>query len=180
MTPRAIVPASDLSRPQRRWLGQIALEVFFSQLFTLDQALLDLRPARFGVDGNGDAVWHPRPLYVRWEPQFLAGLRDAYAGFFLNENARLQSGLADLGLSEGGAHLLHHLGEGNQRGVRFRASDLCSDLHAMAAHHVVDRTPLHRSFAAFGLYLGSLHELLEGLDLSFDVRSAFMRSHRAR
>lgn len=171
-----LIPPSDLSRPQRRWLGQVALELYFTQLFSLDQALLDLRPARFGIDLGGDAIWQPRPLYFRWEPRFLSGLRDVYAGFFLGQEARMQSGLADLGLSTDGHLFLRHLGDGNQRSVRFRSSDLQTTLHDMAVHHAMDRTALHQSFAAFSLYVASLYELLEHLERAFDVRTAFMRS----
>ena len=72
--------------------------------------------------------------------------------------------------------LTEHLGNGNQRSVRFNSAKLRSTLRGMSVHSRSADDVLHRNFVAFGLYVASLHELLESLDLAFDVRSAFMRS----
>ncbi|HSN82875.1 MAG TPA: hypothetical protein VLS88_09885 [Polyangiales bacterium] len=171
-----LVQHDALSRPQRRWLGQVALELYFTQLFRSDTAILDLWPSHFGADGAGDAVWSPRPLYLRWDPTFRAGLQNVYAGFFLEKQERLDQGLRQLGLGRSAEPLLAHLGEGNQRSVRFGRAKLDSTLQAMASVRPPAHETLHRNFIAFGLCLMSLHELLGSLDLAFDVRAAFMRS----
>jgi hypothetical protein len=178
--PPLLVEHDTLSRPQRRWLGQVALELYFTQLFRAEVAILDLWPSHFGVDGTGDAVWSPRPLYIRWDPEFRDGLRNVYAGFFLERKKHLEEGLGQLGLGRSAEPLLAHLGEGNQRSVRFDRSKFDSTLRAMARAHRPEHGTLHRNFIAFGLYLTSLHDLLGSLDLAFDVRSAFMRSYRER
>ena len=175
---RPIVPTLDLTRPRRRWLGQLALELYFTQLFRSDSAILDLSPSRFGVDDAGDAVWCPRPLYVQWEPDFLRGVRDLYAGFFLGDDQRFGFGIKQLGLGSAGGRLLQHLGGDNQRGVRFSVAKLQSALREISAARTKEDGTLHRNTIAFGLYVASLHELLESLDLAFDARSAFMRTHR--
>jgi len=169
---------SNLTRPQRRWLGQLALELYFVQLFRSESAILDLRPSRLGVDSERDAVWCPRPLYLQWDRQFLQALRDLYAGFFLGNDQRFRRGVSDLGLGTSGAQLLRHLGDGNQRSVRFRSADLRSTLREISATRSAEEPGLHGNFVAFGLYAASLHDLLESLDLRFDVRSAFMRTYR--
>ena len=176
----SLVEHDALSRPQRRWLGQVALELYFTQLFRAEVAILDLWPSHFGVDGAGDAVWSPRPFYLRWDPEFRDGLRNVYAGFFLERKKHVAEGLRQLGLGRSAKPLLEHLGEGNPRSVRFDRSKLDSTLRAMARVHRPEHGTLHRHFIAFGLYLTSLHELLGSLDLAFDVRSAFMRSYRER
>ncbi len=176
---RQVVAPSDLTRPQRRWLGQLSLELYFTQLFRSDAAVVDLWPSRLGVDVGGDAVWYPRPLYLQWDPEFLQALRDVYAGFFLGNDACFRNGIGQLGLDSSGALLLQHLGEGDQRGVRFSATKLQSTLLEMSANRSTQDGSLHRNFIAFGLYVVSLHELLESLGLAFDVRSAFMRSYHA-
>jgi len=169
---------SNLTRPQRRWLGQLGLELYFAQLFRRESAIVDLRPSRLGVDSSRDAVWSPRPLYLQWDPQFLQALRDVYAGFFLGDGERFRGGVSQLGLGSSGTALLGHLGEGNQRSVRFCSSNLRSTLGEIHALRSAADAPLHRNFVAFGLYVASLHALLESLDLRFDVRSAFMRTYR--
>jgi hypothetical protein len=175
---RQLVPPLDLKRPKRRWLGQIALELYFTQLLRSDSAILDLSPSRLGVDDAGDAVWCPRPLYVQWDPDFLQGVRDLYAGFFLGDDQRFGFGIKQLGLGSAGGRLLQHLGGGNQRSVRFSVAKLQSTLREISAARTKEDGTLRGNTIAFGLYVASLHELLESLDVAFDVRSAFMRTHR--
>lgn len=173
----ALLVSSDLKRTQRRWLGQLTLELYFAQVFRSSTALLDLWPSRIGINNAGDAVWNPRPYYVRWAPNFINPLRDVYAGFFLGDQQRFEGGLEKLGLGSAGGLLLRHLGEGNQRGVRFSSARLQSTLREMSSLPLGGQGRPHRNFAAFALYVGSLHEFLESLDTMLDVRSAFMRSY---
>ena len=173
-----LIRAGDLKRSQRRWLGQVSLQLYFSQLLLGDTAVIDLWPSRLGIDSAGDAVWSPRPVYLKWDPRFLRPLRDLYAGFFLEDQARFDSGVNELGLGSAGGLLLRHLGGGNQRGVRFSSSQLQSMLREISAQPPGHGAGLHRNFAGFGLYVASLHALLESLDSKFDVRGAFIRSYR--
>lgn len=177
-TPK-LTPHEDLSRSQRRWLGQLALELYFTQLFRAEVAIVDLWPSRLGVDGSGDAVWKPRPFYLRWDPRFRDGLRDVYAGFFLDDRDRFDLGVFELGIGTGAPALLRHLGDGNQRSVRFGSDELGSMLGDMRKHRKDNDPPLHGNFMALGLSLVALHDLLGSLDMAFDVRAAFMRSYPA-
>jgi hypothetical protein len=163
-----------------RWLGQLALELYFTQLFRSDSAVLDLSPSRLGVNDAGDAVWCPRPLYVQWDPDFLQGVRALYAGFFLGDEQRFGFGIEQLGLGSAGGRLLQHLGQGNQRGVRFSVAKLQSTLREISVARTKEDGALHRNTIAFGLYVTFLHEFLESLELAFDVRSAFMRTQRGQ
>lgn len=173
-----LVPSADLKRTQRRWLGQLVLQLYFTQLFHGDTALIDLWSSRLGINNEGDAIWTPRPFYVRWDPEFIGAVRDVYAGFFVDDQAQFRSGLRKLGVEAAGGLVLRHLGEGTQRGVRFSTAQLHSTLREISDLNLSRDGTLRRNFVAFGLYLLSLHELLESLDCSLDVRSAFMRSYR--
>ena len=177
---QGVLPPTELSQSQRRWLGQLALGLYFVQLFRSDTALVDLWPSRWGIDATGDAVWAPRPLYVRWDPVFLNAVRDVYSGYFGDDDPSFRSGLERLRLGAAGEVLLRHLGGGHQRSVRFRANDLQTTLREIVSHRPSHANGLHRNFVPFGLYLASLHELLASLDLAFDVRGAFMRATAAR
>ena len=177
---QTLVSPADLKRPQRRWLGQLALELYFAQIFRSDAAVLDLWPSRFGVDADGDAVWRPRPIYVRWDATFQTGLRNVYTGLFLENEARFEHGLAALKLGSAGDALRSHFGDGDQRSVHFESTKLHTMLEEMAMRRRDGRGPLHRNFMAFGLYIAGLYELLESLDRAFDVRNAFARVYRER
>lgn len=174
----ALVPAAELKRTQRRWLGQLVLQLYFTQLFRCDTAMLDLSPSRLGINVEGDAVWTPRAFYVRWDFDFLRGLRDVYAGFFADDQTQFRAGLRNLGVEAADELLLRHLGGETQRSVRFSRAELHSTLQEICDLRTSGAGTLHRNFVAFGLHIASLHELLESLDCSFDVRSAFMRSQR--
>lgn len=172
-----IVAHGDLSRSQRRWIGQLALELYFTQIFRSEVAAIDLWPSRLGVDSNGDAVWAPRPFYLRWDPPFREGVRNIYAGFFLEDQERFELGVRQLGLGEGAQALVAHFGDGNQRSVRFGVESLRATLESIAQQRSSRSGQLHPNFAAFGLYLVALHELLGSLDMAYDVRAAFMRTY---
>jgi hypothetical protein len=172
-----LTPLEALSRSQRRWLGQVALELYFVQLFRSDVAILDLWPSRLGVDEAGDALWAPRPFYVRWDATFQRAVQDVYAGFFLENRHRFDRGVRGLELGDAADALVGHFGDGNQRNVRFGSEVIQLTLTHLAKLRAGDETPLHPNFIAFGLYLLSLHKLLETLDMRFDVRAAFKRSY---
>jgi hypothetical protein len=139
--------------------------------------MLDLWPSRLGVDEAGDAVWSPRPFYLRWDSRFQQGLRDVYAGFFLEHEERFDRGVSRLGIGSAASVLVDHFGGDNQRSVRFGPDRLRQTLSTMSTRRPQNDISLHPNFAAFGLYLTALHELLGSLDVRFDVRAAFMRSY---
>ena len=177
--PRLVEP-EDLTRAQRRWIGQVALQLYFTQLFHSDSAVIDLWPSRLGIDAAGDGIWNPRPIYLRWDPSFLSAVRDMYAGVFLGDDQRFGYGIEQLGLGSASELLRRHLGKDDQRCVHFRVSTLQSTLRDMSAARTNRDEAPHRNFIAFGLCLASLHALLESLGLAFDVRQAFMRAHRGK
>lgn len=177
---QTLVAPSDLKRPQRRWLGQLALELYFAQIFRGETAVVDLWSSRFGVDADGDAVWRPRPIYIRWDATFQRGVRNVYAGLFLENEARFEHGIATLKLGPAGEALRRHFGDGDQRSVHFESAALQTMLQEMATRSRDRNGPLHRNFMAFGLYIAGLYELLESLDRAFDVRNAFARIYRER
>lgn len=170
-----LVPA-DLSEPLRRQTGDRILEIYFTQIFAGDETILDLRADSFSASDGSKLHWRPKAFYVQWQADFLTGLRDLYAGFYLDDDPRFESGLLQLGLQDSGDALVSHLGSGDQRSVRFETSAFHSSFHDtfMACR---DRgVALHRNFLALGIYLVCLYDVLESLDLEFDVRGAFNRT----
>jgi hypothetical protein len=175
---------SDGIRPDappdvRRALGQRALEVYFGQLFSGDEALLDLRFANWSLDASdGEPVWGPRPLWVGWEPDFLSGIRDLYGGFFHGDDALYTRGVVRLGLGDAGDLLRAHFGAGDQSAVRFDSAVFQTTFHDVFVRCRDEGVALHPNFLPLGVYLATLYDLLEGLDQAFDVREAFNRATR--
>ncbi len=161
----------------RRRLGQRALEVYFAQLLRLDSAILDLRAARFAMsDPSAAPCWFPRPFFVTWDRAFLEGVRALYEGFYREDDARFGEGLERLELEDAGDVLRAHFGTGNQREVVFRSAVFHSSFHDVFVRCRDNGVSLHRNFLALGLYLACLYDLLEALEIPFDVRDAFERA----
>lgn len=168
---------SSLSEPARRASGQGILELYFNQIFASEHTILDLRASSFSVVDSGRLLWHPRSFYVEWQSEFLHGLRDLYAGFYLDDPSRFERGLGTLDLEHAGDLMLSHLGGEDQRKVRFQIGAFQSSFHEMFLRCRDRGVSLHRNFIALGIYLVCLYEVLESLDLEFDVRDAFERSY---
>jgi hypothetical protein len=178
-------PVADagLDESARRQVGQRALEAYFAQIYTAEATILDLRAARFGIPLGVDPtlappIWFPRPFWIRWEPEFLAGVRDLYAGFYLDDDTRFAQGTEALDLQAAGAVLRRHFGAGDQRRVRFESRIFHSTFHDAFVCCRDAEVMLHPNFLALGVYLACLYDLLEALDLEFDVREAYERGAR--
>ncbi|MGB5694107.1 MAG: hypothetical protein WBM46_00510 [Polyangiales bacterium] len=166
---------TELPESSRRRVGQHVLEIYFGQVFAGDHAVLDLRADAFATGDADVLLWRPRAFYVQWQPDFLDGLRALYAGFYKDDTAQFERGLAQLGLEDSGEVLLSHLGSGDQRKVRFETSAFHSSFHETFLSCRDKGVALHRNFLALGIYLVCLYEVLESLGLEFDVRDAFER-----
>ncbi|MBT8481017.1 MAG: hypothetical protein HKP36_05470 [Myxococcales bacterium] len=172
---RGLVPA-ELSEDARRQTGDRILEIYFTQIFAGDETILDLRGDSFSTSEGASLQWRPKAFYVQWQSDFLQGLRDLYAGFYLDEEARFEAGLHRLGLQTSGDALVSHLGSGDQRSVRFETSAFHTSFHDTFLACRDRGVALHRNFLALGIYLVCLYDVLESLELEFDVRGAFERS----
>ena len=161
----------------RRALGTCALEIYFGQLASADVALLDLRKGRLVSDGDTPPgyLWGPGTLWLRWDADFLPAVRELYLGFYRDDDALFQAGVAKLGLQPAADVLKKHFGEGDQTAVRFRTDVFHSTFHEVFVRCRDEGRALHRNFLALGVYLACLYDGLEALDVSFDVRGAFER-----
>ncbi len=167
------VAEGELDEEAARALGQRALEVYFAQIFASDVSIVDLRSSRWASGDGTAAFWAPRPMWVRWESDFLAGMRDLYRGFYRDDDAAFARGVAQLDLGEAGDVLRKHFGAGDQRAVRFHTEVFQSTFHEAFLRCRDAGVKLHRNFLVLGLYLACLYDLLETLGLEFDVRAAY-------
>ncbi len=172
-----LVPSHDGAQEpgDERALGQRILEVYFGQLFASDATILDLRGARWASSADADAPsWFPRALWIRWQPEFLAAVRDMYRGFYCDDDALFDRGIQALRLEPAADVLRAHFGEGDQREVRFETRVFHSSFHEVFVRCRDEGVTLHRNFLALGLYLACLYDGLEDRG-PLDVRDAFER-----
>lgn len=153
-------------------VGRSILALYFRQLFDPDPALLDVRRERFDTEG-ADLVWSPLPLYVDWDETFLDGVRSMYHGFYAEDRAEFEAGLATLDLQGMGDLFLRHFGDGRQRAVTFEMDHFYESFHDVLGRCADQNRSLHYNFAMLGLYLACLYDHLEQLGGEYDVRGVF-------
>ncbi len=173
-------PVERLDAATRARRGSRVLTLYFHQLLHREVTLLDLRADRFGEE-DACTTWRPGWLYVRWDPPFLAGLRDLYGGYYTGDTPRFDTAIAGLSLGPARHVFLSHFGGGDQRDVRFDRATFVRTFHdAFVACRDAPGppAPLHGNFLALGLYLATLYEHLERLGLPFDVRAAYAAAAR--
>lgn len=152
--------------------GQAVLRLYFAQLAHLDSAALDLRHTHFS-GAAGVLQWVPAPLFSRWQPEFLRGVRDLYAGFYRDDSARFEGAAEQLGLTPALDLFVQQFGDGDQRSVVFEQEAFKSSFHSIFVRCRDAGVTLSGSFIGLGVMLGALYEHLSTLGVPLDVRSAF-------
>jgi hypothetical protein len=182
----AFAPVSSLPREARAAHGERVLQLFFLQLLGSPEALLDLRAERFRIPAgtaggtaggpaggpSGVCTWWPAPVFVTWEPAFLAALRSMYRGFYGGGPEELKRGLTALGLEVAEDIFQEHFGR-ETRAVRFDLSHFQRTFHAAFVRCRDAGRQLHGNFLPLGLSLACLYQHLEQLDVPLDVQGAF-------
>jgi hypothetical protein len=152
--------------------------LFFHQLFGEGDTLLDLRGSALRDETPG-LRWTPAPWVARWDPGFLAGLRDVYSGFYTDAPHTFRAGLAALGIASCEDLFREHFGS-DQHAHVFRTKAFVSTFHKVFVRCREQGIELHADFLPLGIYLACLHDALDARAAPVDVRSAFEHATRAR
>lgn len=161
-----------MARDQPR--GDAVLELYFAQLLRDDPVVLDLRHDAFEPRGRL-LEWKPAPLFVRFEPKFLAAIRHLYAGFYGDDDDTFDHGLKALGLTSAKDVMRAQFG-GDQTHVTFRLATFRDTFHEIFERAKSAKAKLHPDFLPFGAYLACLYEHLEQLGGAYDARGAYLRA----
>jgi len=87
----------ELNDQQRSLLGEVILELYFTQVLSSGPLFLDLRLSHFGRE-HDQWTWLPGNLWGEYSPGFARGLREVYRGFYEHSPLQLRHGLTELGL----------------------------------------------------------------------------------
>lgn len=164
------VQPGEAADPKAR--GRVVLELYFSQIFATDAAVLDLRESAFDFKG-AKVAWNPKPLFYKWDPEFLEAIRQMYRGFYRDDEGEYMAGLAALDLEHAKGAFKAHFGAGAQDAVQFSLATFKKSFQTVFESCKKHKTRLHPDFFALGAYLLCLYEHLESLDVPLDVRGAF-------
>lgn len=160
-----------MSETQKVEFGEKVLSLYFNQFLKKPEAILDLRLSSFGENN----LWSPKPIYYRWNRQFLEGMRGLYLGFYSNNRELMREGLKKLNLAHAEDIFQNHFGEGDQDSNLFTFSHFKKSLHALFVSCKEQKAKLPPDFFAFGFYLLCLYENLEKLGVKLNVRRVFNR-----
>ena len=151
---------------------EAVLRLYFYQLFSGGEALLDLRRRSFSRQ-RGALVWDPNPLYVQWHPAFLRQIRALYSGFYDADDRKYRTALEDLGIFPAEALFREHFGGNHTRATRFAVENFRRTFHRAFALCQQAKTQLHPNFVPLGICLAGLYRHLEQMGGAYDVLTAF-------
>jgi hypothetical protein len=156
--------------------AQKVVTLYFHQLWTGEAAIIDLRASALTEDPH-DAeriIWHPGSMWTVWDEDFRAHLRDVYAGFYGDDRSRFESGLEALGLGGASELFERHFGE-DLEATRFELEDFIGTFHDIFLFCRERNIELAGEFLSLGIYLATLYENLDRLDVTVNVRRCVER-----
>lgn len=171
-------PDANFDREGKDYDGQYLLVLYFHQFFDSTESIIDIGPERFGTK-DGKLVWAPRRVYIKWDDEFLEGIRKMYSGFYGEDDVLFEKGLATLNLQGMGDLFRKHFGNGKQHVVTFDVEKFHDTFEEILLRCKAENRSLHPNFGPLGIYLGALYNHLDSLGGSYDVRAAFERATAA-
>lgn len=165
--------------------GDAALQLYFQQILTRPDCLLDLsREAFLHVERTSELPhweWRPSQLRYVFAPHFSQALANVYGGFYGDEPQTFARGLEALGLVGCDDLFRAHFGNGDQTAVVFRVSHFVETFHSIFQECKRRGLTLGGDFVALGVALGLLYEHLEKAspECTWNVRAAFFLAHEA-
>lgn len=170
-------PGEKIASTEALSLGDRILRLYFWQLLSQPAAVLDLRSKGWEKREDGTYLWNPSPLYIAWDPDFLAAVRQMYRGFYQNNESLLDEGLDAIGMKPGKAALMQHFGLDQER-VSFDLAHFRSSFHEIFLACKEGKSRLHPNVLGLGAILACLYEHLQLLAGTYDVRAAFLDAEK--
>ncbi len=155
-----------------RDLGHRTLELFFHQVLTQDNWILDFRTEAFETRADG-VLWKPKNYYFAPSTPFVNGVRGLYRGFYSGNDSLFDQSLRELQMEAARESLKAHFGQGDQSSVEFKLKVFQETFTQVFEDCAKSGTQVQGDFFVLGLMLLGLYERLESLGLPLDVRSAF-------
>jgi len=147
--------------------------LYFQQLFSDQPTLLDLRATSCKLEG-ASLTWDPAPWVCVWDITFLRDLRLLYRGFYAGDDAMFTRSLVALHIDHSEDLFRKHFGA-EQDGLSFKMKDFVDTFHQVFVRCKERKVELHPDFLALGVYLATMYDHLDGLDVRIDVRACFDR-----
>ncbi|HEY5955208.1 MAG TPA: hypothetical protein VIV60_01595 [Polyangiaceae bacterium] len=176
--PRSVVPfrAEPLSPGEcsHRFDGRAVLRFFFLQIARVDTVFLDLRATRFCPSEDGrDVKFVPAPLWARWQPDFVEGIRQLYEGFYMDQPEQFERATRELGVSAANDVFIRAFGGQNKRSSQYSVAAFRDTFHEVFVRCRDSKTAFHPDFVTLGIMLATLYDHLEEIGGVYDVQAAY-------
>ncbi len=158
---------------ERKAVGEAVLRLYFRQLFDGGAVLIDLSKERF-VLRDGTLQWRPGRGHAVWSDDFRQKLVAVYRGFYHEGGDGLRDALVPLDLDSASDVFRSVFGEGDQSAVTFSVDGFVDAFHRVFVHCKRHGIRLDPHFLGLGIYLATMYETLEALDVPLDVRGAYL------
>jgi hypothetical protein len=154
--------------------GQRLLQFFFFQLYVSDTLFLDLRASRFyhALD-TGTIVFRPLPLWVKWRPDFVEGIRQLYDGFYGGADALYEQAVADLGIGAARDVFERAFGGPKKHASEYTVASFRDTFHEVFLRCRDAKVAFHPDFVTLGIALATLYDHLETLGGCYDVQAQY-------
>jgi hypothetical protein len=154
--------------------GAALLRFFFLQIATSKTVFLDLRATRFCRPASGERiVFHPLPLWVHWQQDFVDAIRQLYAGFYGSQSEGFEHATKALGVSAANEVFERAFGGERKTASRYSMSEFRETFHEVFVKCRDQKTPFHPDLITLGVMLATLYDHLECLGGVYDVQAAY-------
>jgi hypothetical protein len=160
------------------------LTIYFYQWFDESPVVhVDFRSEHFS--GGPVLRWKPSALRFSFSKEFKIGVRNLYAGFYLNDDSRFEKGLFGLAIlnetmsentrSEIKEVFLNNFGGARDAKVSFSLKDLRVSFEKIFKSFLKNKVTFNPEFSVLGLNLVTLYLCLENFESPLDVKASFLR-----
>lgn len=163
-------------------MGELVLELYFSQLKNTSGVILDLRQKHFEY-ADGVLLWSPNSLAYEFSESFRSSLLTLYRGFYQDDLSLMKQAFSDLGLSKNLSEdktnelcdlFKSHFGA-DTNAVDFNLEDFHSSFRGIFHFMIEHKVEMDVDFIFLGIYLITLYTHLESYQCSFDVQNIYHR-----
>ncbi len=166
-------------------MGEKILELYFLQLRNEQGLFLDLRAQRFSVIGK-DLYFSNGKLWTQLQNPFRQSLLDLYRGFYESKPQLFDQGLTGVGLMTDKMStadrkqikdlFIQNFGEGDQTAVHFSTENFLQSFEKIFRFMVEQKLQISGQFLYLGIYLASLYQNLQTLNIPLNVRDSYHKA----
>ncbi|WP_408097208.1 hypothetical protein ACJVC5_19415 [Peredibacter sp. HCB2-198] len=164
--------------------GEKLLTLYFAQLFSKDGFFLDIRSNHFKSDED-KLIWHPSPLWTKFDERFRQGVLKVYDGFYTDKNDVYFEGLEMIGLiqpdwSDEDKNKLAELfrsqfGSALTEEMYFDLDHFKTSIIKLSDFMLKKKVKIPKDFLYLGIYLVTLYSSLEETHAKLPVRDIYLK-----